>query len=348
MDWIKKRYDQFILVLAALLLLGLSGLLAMRIKSFPDNFADANKTVAPGDKIPELDLSVVKNTETQAEQPAKWDTKGANQFLFAPDRYVISERGLPEKPAKGSRYSDSLSAQPIPNTFFTDNNLPLLDPNVPKQDPDKDGFTNEDEWRGNRDPSDPTAWRMDSTNPSDPKSHPAYVTKLFLKKWIRVPFRLLFQAYDGDPTKPQEMSFQINAVDRGRRTEFLKLGEKVTNSFYKLDKFEFKEVVNPSTGEKKDVSELTVINTETSDSVALVKEQLTDSPDSFALFDYECFPTGADQYGSKDIQVKRLQEFILLPEKDKRYKLIDIKDDRAVIQLPDGGNYVVVPDPRKR
>ena len=41
MNWIKKRYDQFILVLAASALLGLSGLLALRAKNFPENFADA-------------------------------------------------------------------------------------------------------------------------------------------------------------------------------------------------------------------------------------------------------------------------------------------------------------------
>src|SRR5260221_9422741 len=114
MDWIKKRYDQFSLVLAAVALLGMSGLLWLRIKNFPENFEAAHATVVPGDKIPELDLTVVKNAEGQAAQPARWEPpKGGNQFLFAPDRYVVSERGVPEKPSSGSRYSDSLTAKPI-------------------------------------------------------------------------------------------------------------------------------------------------------------------------------------------------------------------------------------------
>lgn len=341
MDWIKKRYDQFLLVLAALALLGFSGLLALRIKSFPENFADAHTPVVPSEKIPELDLTAVKNAETLAAAPVKWQTpKGVNEYLFVPELYAISKEGLPEKPRKGSNNSDSLTKAPIPNSFFTDNNLSPLDPGVPKQDPDKDGFTNEDEWRGARDGADPNKWH-DSTDPNDAKSHPPLVTKLFLKQWIRVRFRLLFQAYDGDSAKPDEMTFQINAVDRGRKTEFLKIGQKVANSPYKLEKFELKVKVNPSTGSEEDVSELTVKNTETNDDVVLVKAKETDSPDSYALFDY--------QITGKDIQVKKLQEFILLPDKERRYKLIDIKEGQALIQLPDGGgNYLVIPDPRQK
>ncbi|MGB8170622.1 MAG: Amuc_1099 family pilus-like system protein [Chthoniobacteraceae bacterium] len=350
MDWIKKRYDQFVLLLATLLLLGVSGLLALRAKSFPDKFAAALTTVVPSEKIPELDLTLVKSAEARVADPARWSApKGVNEFMFAPDLYMIDkDTQQPKKPTDGSLYNDSLTGKPIPNRFFTSHNLPLLDSSVPKQDPDKDGFTNEDEWRGERDGADPSNWH-DSTDPNDAAAHPAVVTKLYLKQWIRVRFRLLFQAYDGDPAKPEEMSFQINAVDRGRKTEFLKIGQKVAGSPYRLEKFELKMKVNPSTGSEEDVSELTILNTETNDTVVLVKAKETDSPDSYALFDYQLFPTAPNQFTSKDIQVKKLQEFVLLPDKTKLYKLVDIKEGQAVIQLPDGaGTYLVTPDPRKK
>lgn len=350
MDWIKKRYDQFVLVLAALLLLGLSGLLALRAKSFPENFAAAHVSVVPGEKIPDLDLSSVKKAEALVAEPPKWTVgERVNKFIFAPDLYMIDkDTGQPKKPADGSLYNDSLTGKPIPNRFFTSHGLPLLDPSVAKQDPDKDGFTNEDEWRGERDATDPNNWH-DSTDPNDATSHPAVSTKLFLKQWIRVRFRLLFQTYDGDPAKPAEMSFQINAVDRGKKTEFLKIGQKVAGSPYRLEKFELKMKVNPSTGSEEDVSELTVLNTETNDSVILVKAKETDSPDSYALFDYQLFPTAPNQFGSKDIQVKKLQEFVLLPDKTTLYKLVDIKEGQALIQAPGAtGTYLVTPDPRKK
>jgi len=70
-----------------------------------------------------------------------------------------------------------------------------------------------------------------------------------------------------------------------------------------------------------------------------VKEKVTDSPDSYALFEYE--------FTGKDIQVKKLQQFLLLPEKDVLYTLVDVKEGQAVIKLPgDKGNYLIVPDPR--
>jgi hypothetical protein len=350
MDWIKNRYDQFVLALMALVLLGFSALLAMRSNSFPENFSAAQATVVPSEKIPELDLAPVKNAEAQAEQPAVWQLKpGANPFTFVPDLYVIDlATSQPKKVTEGSRHDDSLTGKKIPNVFFTSHNLSPLDPAIAKQDTDGDGFSNEDEFRGSRDPLDPNSWH-DSTDPQDENSHPPYVTKLFLKKWIRVPFRLRFQAYTGKVSAPKEIDFQMNAIDRGRKTEFLHLEDKVANSPYRLESFEFKERENKSTGEKDDVSELTVINTETGDSVVLVRGQVTDSPDSYALFEYQCFPAGVHKWTSKDIQVKKLGEFILLPEKDKRYKLIDIKEGQAVIQLPDaGGNYIVIPDPRSK
>ena len=48
------------------------------------------------------------------------------------------------------------------------------------------------------------------------------------------------------------------------------------------------------------------------------------------------------------IRVKKLQEFVLKPEVDDthHYKLIDINDTEAQIQLPDGENYTVTMDPR--
>ena len=120
MDWIKKRYDQFVLVLAAVALLAVSVLLAMRVNKFGDNFADAKRPVAEGDKIPELELGVLKETEKLVEQPVAWQTpKGVNPYMFVPDLYVIGKSGLPEKPGAGSFYTDSLTGKPIPNSFFT-------------------------------------------------------------------------------------------------------------------------------------------------------------------------------------------------------------------------------------
>lgn len=347
MDWIKKHYDQFLLALAALALLAVSGLLILKTNSFGENFADAQTPIIPSEKVPDVDLTALEGAKKLVDAPLSWQSKsGTNEFLFVSARYVVDPTTQkPEKPGIGSRYNDSLTGAPIPNEFIDRNRLPLLDSTVTKQDTDKDGFTTEDEWRGDRDPKDPAKWGgfatpSVSTDPNDPKSHPNYVSKLFLKQWIQIPFVLLFQAYDGDPKKPADMSFQINAAARTSKTEFLKLGETESTKRYKLDKFEFKTKLNEKTGVEEDVSELTVVNVETGTPVILVLGRKTNSPDSYAEFDY--------QWNGKPIQVKKLQEFVLLPETDKRYKLIDINEAGAVIRTPDGVEYLVVPDKRAK
>ncbi len=98
-----------------------------------------------------------------------------------------------------------------------------------------------------------------------------------------VPFRLLFNAYDGNPKKdgPAKMEFQINTIDLKQPSEFLKIGETITKTKWKLAKFEFKSVLNPKTGESDDVSELTLVNTETKETLVLILNRVTDSAPMF-------------------------------------------------------------------
>ena len=334
MDWIKKRYDQFALALMVLLLFASSAMLVLKSQSFAEKFSDALATVAPNEKIPPLVLDRVEEAKAVLEKPAAWlieskepRTRGS---LFVSQRYILGQDGTPQKPDKGSLYTDSLTTKPIPSSWFLDNNLPLLDATVTQQDPDKDGFTNEDEWR-------------EGTDPNNKESHPGYHTKLFLKQFIKVPFRLIFNAYDGDPKKdtPEKFSFQINTIDLHQPSEFLKIGEPVPNTKFKLEKFEYKTKLNVGTGDEEDVSELTLVNTETNEQIILVKTRVTDSPDSYALFEYKWPPAAGD------IKVKKLQAFGLKPGTKADYKLVDIKETEAVIQLPSGEKYTVPRDPRK-
>jgi hypothetical protein len=143
-----------------------------------------------------------------------------------------------------------------------------------------------------------------------------------------VPFRLLFNAHDGP-----EGEFQINTLDLRQPSQFLKIGDAVANTKFKLEKFEPKAETNASTGEESDVSELTLVNTETQERIVLVLAKVTDSPDSFALFHY-AWPNPPLEF-----QVKKNQEFVLKPNIQERYKLVDIKETEALIQLPSGEKY---------
>jgi len=340
MNWIKKRYDQFLLALLAVGLLVCAVLLFLKVQSFGDNFTSAVATVPQIDKVPPVPLDKIDAAKEKLAQPPSWtptreNTEGPPErgSLFVSQHYITKEGSPPEKPGKGALYKDSLTQQEIPNTWFMQYGLPLLEATVPLQDQDKDGFTNEDEWRGH-------------TDPTNKDSHPPYYTKLFLARFIQIPFRLIFKSYDGDPKKGDpitKFSFQIDTIDLRQPSDFLKMGEMVPNTKFKLEKFEFKEAYNPKIEDKEDVSELTLVNVDTADKIVLIFNRITNSPDVYALFVYE-WPQPAQM-----IQVKKLQEFVLRPEVDEQhhFKLLDINDAEAQIQLPSGEKYTVKPDPRR-
>lgn len=340
MNWIKKRYDQFLLALFTLALLACAVFIFLRVQSFGEKFSDAVATVPPNNKVPAVKLDEIDAAKEKLQNPPAWtnptdkEGKPTRGSLFIAEHYIVNDAGVPEKPDRTDLYTDSLTGQKIPSEWFMKNGLPLLDPKVVSQDPDKDGFTNEDEWRAN-------------TDPNNKESHPPYITKLFLKKFEKVAFRLVFKAYDGDPKKTKDyskFSFQIDTVDLRQPSEFLNLGQMIPNTKFKVEKFEFKEQMNEKIGEKEDVSELTLVDTVTGDKIVLIYTKVTDSPDVFAVFEYE-WPQPTQM-----IRVKKLQEFVLKPEVDDthHYKLIDINDTEAQIKLPDGKDYTVKMDPRHK
>jgi hypothetical protein len=172
-----------------------------------------------------------------------------------------------------------------------------------------------------------------------------------------VRFRLKFSSYDGDPKKDSidKFEFFINTIDLGRRTEVLKIGDTVPSTHFKLEKFEFKTAKNTSTGEEEEVSELTLVNTETNDKAVLILNRIVDSPEYLVLFQYEWPQPDQPPLKPIEFKVKKAGAFVLRPNVKEFYKLIDIKDNAAVIQLPngqtaaDGGNTVVITrDPRKK
>ncbi|SRR5581483_3569172 len=315
MDWIKKNYDQAILSLVALVLLAMSGLLFWDALNFSDTFASIRGEVPHNDKIPPLETTPIDNAQAALTKPPTWT--GHPGSLFVSDKYIVKDGQLVDP-----RSSNVQLHAPVPNTWFFDHNLDILDTDVLNEDPDGDGFTNLDEWKNIKGDG------SDATDPQDKNSHPAFVTKLRLVKAIQTRFRLLFAAYDGDPAKPDTLTFQINTLDVHQPTQFRKLGEQIENTKFKVTKFDHKVITDQSTGAEKDVSELTVQNTETGDEVTLVLNTIVNSPDSYALFKF--------LLDGSQFPVKKDKTFTLKPEPAVTYKLVDIKDAEALIESPKG------------
>ena len=299
MDWIKKNYDRFALFLLGAALLVSSVYMLWVIHGFSDRFAPVLSDPPHGKKLTSLETEALRQAQESLAKPAVW-TKHPAQLYVSRKFVARDSNGRKMLIDPFDPQSPPLHA-PVPNAWFLEHGLEdqILDADVLQQDPDGDGFTNLDEYLG-------------KTDPQDPASHPSYLTKLRLKLYKKVPFRLKFEATDDDG------SFQINTVDVKQPTQFVRIDEVIPGTKFKVVKFEKKTVFNPKINEDKDVSELTVEHIESGIKTPLVIRTETDIPDHYARFSFLW-------KNSPEFSVKKGQNFILKPEPDVQYKLIDIQ-----------------------
>jgi hypothetical protein len=300
MDWVRANYER-VAVIAAATFLFLTALLVWRNASqFGTHFLALQ--AAPSPKQPKPPGKAVE-LETAAEkfhQPPQWTFRGRSG-LFVPEKHFIGSNGLP------ATLQTTQIHPPVPNEWLDQFGLPIVDADVLTQDPDGDGFTNLDEWQGH-------------TNPIDKNSHPDYVSELKLKAFTEEPFRLKFSSADGE-------TFGINTIDLRAPTQFLKVGDRIAGTSFKIVKFTEKHEVNPATSGDVDVSELLLEHEETKEQLTLIKEKIAISPESVATFSYS-WPASQP---AREFQVRKDQEFSLKPQDDIRYKLIDLQPTKAVI-----------------
>ncbi len=225
---------------------------------------------------------------------------GAIQF----NNRLITPPTVPPKTASQPPLQNTEVHAPVPNEWFEKYALPIEDADALEQDPDKDGFTNLDEWQGN-------------TDPTKAESHPDYTTKLRLVSATEEPFRYIFASRTKD-------KFGINSTDESEPTQFLKVGDIIRGTDFKILKFTEKKERNQY-GMKMDVSELLLEHQQNHAQLTLVKGQVATSPQSVATFVYSWG-------GRKEFEVRKDQEFPLATaEGNRTYKLIDVRPDKAVI-----------------
>lgn len=302
MDWVKAHYDKTAVIAGALILLLFSVLIWRSANAFSENFVAAQAAPAPKKPKPPGKAADVDNALQRLQQPPQWVFSGRSG-LFVPEKHFIGAAGQP------ATLQNTQIHAPVPNEWLEEFNLPIADADVLTQDPDGDGFNNLDEWQGH-------------TNPTDKASHPAYITKLKLKAFTQEPFRLKFSSWN-----PSAETFEINGIDLKQPTQYLKVGDTIAGTHFKLVKFTEKHVPNAATGGDTDVSELLIEHTDNHTQLTLVLQQVATSPESIATFIYSWPATSAPE----EIKVRKEQEFSLKPQEDIKYKLIDVQPTKAVI-----------------
>ena len=300
MDWVRAHYERVSVLAAAAILLLCSIFIWKNATQFGDAFAARQAAPPPKPATPPAKALELEAASKKLEQPPQWTFSGRSG-LFVPEKHFLGANGMP------ATLQNTQVHPPVPNEWFEQFNLPIADADVLEQDPDKDGFTNLDEWQG-------------KSNPTDKNSHPEFYTKLSLKTFTEEPFRLKLSSWDNE-------TFGINAIDLKEPTQFLKIGDVIKGTRFKLMKFTEKHMANPTTGGDVDVSELLLEHEVTHAQLVLIREKVAVSPESVATFLYT-WPAGS---APQQFQVRKDQEFSLKPQEQIKYKLIDVQPSKAVI-----------------
>jgi hypothetical protein len=298
-DWIKAYYERIILVAAALFLF-LSAISIWRYAAtFGASVAGQHIVPRPKAASPPGKAKDLMRAAEKLHQPAQWAFRGRSG-LFVPEKHFIGPEGVPVTLKTAEVHP------PVPNEWLETFGLPIPDADVLSQDPDGDGFNNLEEWQGH-------------TNPIEKSSHPDYLTDLKMKSFTEEPFRLMFSSWVGD-------TFAINTIDMIEPTQFLKIGDTVAGTRFKIVKFTPKYTTNQY-GTTLDVSELALEHVETKEQLTLVKEKVAMSPESVVTFVYSWPASQA----ARDFEVRKDQQFSLKPMDDIKYKLVDVQPNKAVI-----------------
>ena len=144
-DWLKANYDRAVLMAAAFFLFISAVAIWWSAIQFGNRLitppAVPPKTASQPPVAVELDLAA-----EQIQKPLQWKAS-MRSGLFVPEKHFIGADGMP------ATLENTQVHAPVPNEWFEKYALPIEDADALEQDPDKDGFTNLDEWQGNTDPT---------------------------------------------------------------------------------------------------------------------------------------------------------------------------------------------------
>ena len=341
MDWIKKNPAQLTLAIAAALGITATVMLWMKVSDFDSNFAASRGGSVSSAKVEKLNTETLDSARTSIEATLAWpQAKDEDPRLIASKLYVIKDGKL-VRPGDGSFHP------PVPNKWLEKYGLNVMSATVLTEDRKQKGFTVLEDWLGldGRAHLDMAGQPVigpdgkplpdDSTDPTKADSHPPYHLKLELVKVTYIPFRLIMKSYDSPakPTKPSDVTVQINTKDLRDRTQFIAVGDDIPGTKFKVESFQHKEAPGAD-GTTVDVSEATLLNKETQEKIILPLKKLVDSPDSYATFRYKWMKPGGTK--TPDFAKRRRDTFTLEPEKDKTYKVVKILPNEVEIELPGG------------
>ena len=205
--------------------------------------------------------------------------------------------------------------------WFRKYNLDLNDPNMLDADPDGDGVSNRDEF-------------MADTDPRNRKSFPAQAAAasaashsgLKLKSYNEVRLPVILDSVDGETAK-------IKRLDQGDKVETVRVGQTMPGLGLKVEKVQTRRMTDKH-GTAVDASRVTLEDPSTKEKTMLVKNMPAHSPSSYAVL------TSDD--GKTSITVRQGDSFAWPQDGGSTFKVIDLRNDQAVLQEESSGKMWTV------
>ena len=329
MQQIKAHYDRYLLILAGLVLSGVALLMALNAGELSSRFAPAavRNEGAPFEADPAVALLASDRNQMQKQQA--WQASDGS--LFVSRVYLLRDGALVDILESGSELFAG-----IPNSWILEHNLDYTSASLPENDPDADGFTNREEFEG-------------KTNPKDAASKPALWTKLRLTNSKIDKLRVKFMSLPTGSLKevsintisaenPTQLSGSTRFYGEDEMIVLAERGddgkEKDKPTPLKFERAEQRKQFNPMTNVEEEVPVAFLRNTADGMEIELQRGEVKDSPYSLA--------TLLDTRSGGQTYELRSGETFKMGEADT-YKLVDVKEEKAIIENLQTGERHDVP-----
>jgi len=335
----KTAFEPIVLAVAlALLALVAAGL----AYTFPDIATLTTvTTLEPNGHVP----SALKDTELRSQladlsTPQVWNTPSDNHRLFISDRYLFYAASYPN--GNYIQKDDGTATTPggVLISWCRRYHLDITDPNIDREDPDKDGFSNKAEFF-NESAAGSKPDGSKSTNPLDPQSHPSYFSRLRLEKFDVRPFHIEFV---GVVNLNGQNLFQISLLDvpPTGQPPLKRTTDPLGYEGWVVGKYTPKivQVEDPNTHSTTTVDESTleIDKPDIGRSVVLPLRKIIDSPESTADF-VMLMPSEV----GKDFKVARGKTFSPPLDPSSQYLLLDVSDAGAVVRDANTKKEMTIP-----
>ncbi len=231
-----------------------------------------------------------------------------------PPNATVADANTPTTPIDAPTAEEEKSNADF-EAWFKKHSLNLDDPGMLDADPDKDGFSNRDEF-------------LADTNPNDGESRPGIHKFIKLREYTEVRLPFVLRAVEGETAR---VEFD---ADGTKSQEKLSKGDTIRGTKLKVDRVESRSDVDKH-GEKVEITQVILTDADTGDRVIALKDSPTRTSASFA--------TLVDDEGKSVLKVLEGDSFEWPSEPGVKYKVIDLRHDQVVVKDEQSGKTITIP-----